>query len=390
MEKKVFVSGCFDLLHSGHIKFLEEAAEYGDVYVGIGSTDTIKALKNRAPICSESERLYALKSLKFVKKAFVNRGFGILDFEEDLRELKPDYFFVNKDGDAEEKRLLCEQLDITYIVSNRTPEASLPPRSTTKIIEDSIIPYRLDIAGGWLDQQPINSMAEGPVIVVNVEPNIKFNNFSGMASSTRLSAIRLFGPNFDFRDFSRTEQERYAEVLFAYDNIPGAHTGYIAGSQDALGIVLPGINILKYSNNAWPCKIKEISDEDTLSWFEKHIALIELVPREQSYNVYAGMDVSITNIKNLAAASKMVVSAILNKDEKSLGHYVTEAFNAQLSIFPNMINDYIKNRIADYNNNNHILGYKLSGAGGGGYLVLVTDGTKIPGGISIKIRRTKN
>ena len=36
MPKKVFVSGCFDLLHSGHIAFLEEAAKYGDLYVAPG------------------------------------------------------------------------------------------------------------------------------------------------------------------------------------------------------------------------------------------------------------------------------------------------------------------------------------------------------------------
>ena len=37
MAKKVFVSGCYDLLHSGHVEFFRQAAEYGDLYVGIGS-----------------------------------------------------------------------------------------------------------------------------------------------------------------------------------------------------------------------------------------------------------------------------------------------------------------------------------------------------------------
>ena len=44
-KKKVFVSGCFDLLHSGHIAFLETAAQFGDVYVCIGSDNTVKDLK---------------------------------------------------------------------------------------------------------------------------------------------------------------------------------------------------------------------------------------------------------------------------------------------------------------------------------------------------------
>ena len=49
-KKKVFVSGCFDLLHSGHVAFLTEAASFGDLYVGIGSDKTIFELKGRAAI----------------------------------------------------------------------------------------------------------------------------------------------------------------------------------------------------------------------------------------------------------------------------------------------------------------------------------------------------
>lgn len=46
-KKKVFVSGCYDMLHSGHVAFFEEAASHGDLYVGIGSDKTIYELKAR-------------------------------------------------------------------------------------------------------------------------------------------------------------------------------------------------------------------------------------------------------------------------------------------------------------------------------------------------------
>lgn len=59
-RKKVFVSGCFDLLHSGHVAFLQEAASYGDLYVGIGSDLTIHELKDRCTINSQAERQYLL------------------------------------------------------------------------------------------------------------------------------------------------------------------------------------------------------------------------------------------------------------------------------------------------------------------------------------------
>ena len=41
MTKKVFVSGCYDMLHSGHVAFFAEAATHGDLYVGLGSDKTI-------------------------------------------------------------------------------------------------------------------------------------------------------------------------------------------------------------------------------------------------------------------------------------------------------------------------------------------------------------
>ena len=47
---KVFVSGCYDLLHSGHVEFFRQAAQYGDLYVGIGSDKTIEGYKHHKTI----------------------------------------------------------------------------------------------------------------------------------------------------------------------------------------------------------------------------------------------------------------------------------------------------------------------------------------------------
>ena len=69
MSKKVFVSGCYDMLHSGHVAFFKEASQHGDLYVGIGSDSTIQDLKNRKTINTEQERLYMVKSIRYVKLA---------------------------------------------------------------------------------------------------------------------------------------------------------------------------------------------------------------------------------------------------------------------------------------------------------------------------------
>ena len=97
-KKKIFVSGCFDMLHSGHVAFLQEAAQYGDLYIGLGSDKTIKDLKGRETVYSEEERAYMLSALKCVHKVAINRGSGLIDFAEDIKILRPDGFIVNEDG----------------------------------------------------------------------------------------------------------------------------------------------------------------------------------------------------------------------------------------------------------------------------------------------------
>ena len=155
-RKKVFVSGCFDMLHSGHIAFLEEAASFGDLYVGLGSDKTIFELKGRKTVCSENERLYMLKALRCVKDAWISKGSGMLDFLDEMITLLPDIFFVNSDGDSEIKREICQKHNIEYIVSQRIPHQNLEKRSTTELRKHCNITYRLDVAGGWLDHLDVN------------------------------------------------------------------------------------------------------------------------------------------------------------------------------------------------------------------------------------------
>ena len=130
---KVMVSGCFDVLHSGHIAFLEEAATYGELYVSIGSDETILKYKNRPSLYTQEERKYMLEALRCVEQVFIGPDNGIMDFAPLLDVVKPDIFFVNQDGDSEQKRSFIESKGIKYIVSKRMPHDKLPVRSTTAI-----------------------------------------------------------------------------------------------------------------------------------------------------------------------------------------------------------------------------------------------------------------
>jgi cytidyltransferase-like protein len=101
MIKKVFVSGCFDLLHSGHVEFLRRAAAYGDLYVALGSDRTVYELKGRLPVIAQEERRFMVEALDCVHGAFISQGSGMLDFAQELQEMRPDVFVVNEDGNTQ-------------------------------------------------------------------------------------------------------------------------------------------------------------------------------------------------------------------------------------------------------------------------------------------------
>lgn len=77
---KVLVTGCFDLLHSGHVEFFKEAAEYGDLYVRVGSDSNIMQLKHHKPMYNEKERVFMVSNLKDVYDCAVSSGCKLLIF----------------------------------------------------------------------------------------------------------------------------------------------------------------------------------------------------------------------------------------------------------------------------------------------------------------------
>jgi cytidyltransferase-like protein len=364
MPKKVFVSGCFDMLHSGHIAFFREAAAYGELTVALGSDKTVYDLKGRLPVNSEQERQFMVQSVSYVKQAIVSRGSGMLDFVEEMDEIQPDIFVVNEDGHIPEKQALCEARSIEYVILSREPHTGLMPRSTTALRRQNLIPYRIDLAGGWLDQPFVSKHYPGAVITISLEPTLSFNERSGMASSTRRAAIDLWGPRMPPGDY-----EKLAKILFCYDNPPG--TEEISGSQDAIGIVFPGLAKAWYEGEYWPTRIEMVRDEQTIQFVESSLYLMTLGPRHAGFSVLADTRITREGAKALSDATEGCWEAILERDVVRFGHYFRRSFEAQIAMFPNMMNEMVANLIDQYRD--VALGWKLSGAGGGGYLILVSD-----------------
>jgi cytidyltransferase-like protein len=376
-KKKVFVSGCFDMLHSGHVAFLKEASGFGEVYIGLGSDETIQELKGRATINSEEERLYMLSALACVTSVKVNKGSGLLDFLPDMIVLKPDIFIVNEDGHSPEKEQICKDLGVEYKVLNRIPHNNLPARSTTSLRNVKPMPYRIDLAGTWIDQPYVSKYWPGWAITASIEPTIEFNERSGMATSTRNKAIDLWNDHLPME-----KPEKLAKTLFRYDNDPG--TKEVSGSQDSIGITLPGINRFFYEKGEyWPSMFETISDPLIIKWLEERLSMLTLWPRPDNYNVLLNTHIDEDNVKKLTIAAEKTWDGLVSMNINKFSEGFLESFNSQVRMFPGMLNKRIEKIIDQYRKD--ILAWKLSGAGGGGYLILISE-KPIPGSFRIKIR----
>ena len=379
MNKRVFVSGCYDLLHSGHVAFFKGASQYGDLYVGIGSDATIKDLKGRITINSEQERLYMVKAVRYVKDAWINAGSGIMDFEEDLIRFRPDIFVVNEDGHSPNKEAICKDLGIEYKILNRIPDKGLPARSTTTIRSNSTsrLPYRLDLAGTWIDQPYVSKFHPGWAITVSLEPTIDFNERCGMATSTRNAAAKLWP-----YELPAMHPEKLAQLLFHYENEPGRVE--ISGAQDSIGICMPGLNRHYYDNTYWPSAIETVTDETVLSWLENKIYLILLWPRPAGTNLLKKTYINMENVKALTGAAGLTWNGILKQDLQQFAEGVKRSFEAQIRMFPAMFPPEVEMAVEPYKEK--ALAWKLAGAGGGGYLALISE-MPLENAIKIKIRR---
>lgn len=92
----VFTNGCFDLLHRGHISYLNQSAAFGDLLiVAVNSDESVRQLKGPdRPLNSEQDRAYALAALRCVDATFIFPGPRLVD---EIAALKPDHY--TKAGD---------------------------------------------------------------------------------------------------------------------------------------------------------------------------------------------------------------------------------------------------------------------------------------------------
>lgn len=415
MRKKVFVSGCYDLLHSGHVEFFKQASQYGDLYVGIGSDATYLEYKHRKPMFPQEERLFMVKSVRYVTEAYVNEGSGVIDFLPTLDIVKPDVFVVNADGGSPEKRQLCKERGIEYVELQRTPAEGLQARSSSGLKRalsidgaesldgteskttlspslpsqpsspSSSIPTRLDLAGTWIDQPYVSQYHPGWAITISLEPTFEVRDRCGLSTSTRKMIQKIWPVKLP-----KMDPEMLARLVFCFENHPEREDGHISGAQDSIGICVPGLCRHYYDNHFWPAKVEYTNDEMTLRFLEQHLVMIPMEPRKPGCSVVEGKDITPAKVKALADAAEACWHAIIAKDLDAFTSAYKASFEAQIAMFPGMVTPTIDDPsnpslrsihsvqpiIDKWQATNDVLALKMPGAGGGGYLALVVKDSK--------------
>lgn len=250
----------------------------------------------------------------------------------------------------------------------------------------SNFPYRMALAGGWIDQpfvSKVNPEPPGSMVVVGLEPSVRFMDRAGMATSTRAAAARLWNGTLPEGDPMKLIRE-----LYEAENRGVAQP---SGSQDMAGLILPGINRLDYDDEHhggfFPVNIESCSDEDVALWLERVLHLLPVAPRPDGYDPLEEQHLSGEWVRRLGESGKTCFHAIVTRNLPELGESMNECMRCWEALLPRTVRHPalkvdLLSLLASYQS--RYPGAMYSGCGGG-YLYVASE-DEVPGTIQVKIR----
>ncbi len=248
------------------------------------------------------------------------------------------------------------------------------------------LPYRMALAGGWIDQpfvSRLNPEPPGAMVVVGLEPTFRYMDRSGMATSTRKVARQLWGNQLPEGDPARLVRELYAEE--------NRDKPAPSGSQDMIGLVYPGINRLDYTaafeGGYFPQHLSTCRDPVTARWLERVITLLPVAQRSPGYDPLEVQNLDPEWVCRLGQSGKDCYAAILSRDVLALGEAMNECMRCWEALLPYTVRHPALT--VDLLGLMHAYQSRYPGAMysgcGGGYLFVVSE-TEVAGGIKVKIR----
>lgn len=181
-----------------------------------------------------------------------------------------------------------------------------------------VLPYRVALAGGWGDHNFVNFLADGYVVVVQVQPTITFYDRCGICSSTRQLLMEKYPEGIP----KNVDKYELATELYYTENATKVPIG---GSQDAWGSVYPGVNLLHYDfrhhNGVLPKTVTSIVNQRTAKWFERNFWIVDCVgPRPEGYNPFDGGRFATKRVvEQLGRSGQDCFEAIKRRDVEALG-----------------------------------------------------------------------
>jgi len=248
------------------------------------------------------------------------------------------------------------------------------------------IPYRLALAGGWIDQpfvSRLNPRPPGSMVVVQIEPSFRPMDRAGLAGGTRRVAMNLWRGKLPKRSPAALVRE-----LYEAENTGKAEP---SGSQDMIGLIYPGINRLDYdfaaNGGVFPVHIEPLKSPGAFRWLERVLNVLPVGQRPEGYNPLEEQHLSPRWIERLGQSGKHCFEAIQRKDLSALG----ESFNECMRCWEALLPGTVRHRTLTVDLKALLRAYQSEYPGamysgcGGGYLFVLSE-KPVPGGFKITVR----
>lgn len=248
------------------------------------------------------------------------------------------------------------------------------------------LPYRMAFAGGWIDQpfvSRLNPAPPGSMVVVALEPVVRFMDRAGMATGTRHVARRIWPGGLPQEDPTRLVKQLYAEENRGKPDP--------SGSQDMIGLVYPGVNRLDYDfgheGGLFPQHIETNQDPLVAAWLERVIHLIPVLQRPEGYSPLGIKHLDAEWIQRLGQSGKDCFDAITTRNTSALGRSMNCCMECWEALLPHVVRHPtipvdLAALLKCYQS--RYPGAMYSGCGGG-YLFVVSE-EPVPGAFQVKVR----
>jgi hypothetical protein len=258
-----------------------------------------------------------------------------------------------------------------------------------KVEAGNVLPYRLALCGGWIDQPFISAQDPSPpgsMTVVSIEPDHMFMDMAGMATSTRKAAARIWGPSLPDRSPFELVRELYAEENRGKDEPSGA--------QDMVGICYPGITRMDFDASVgggiFPAMVESTEDEAAIEWIERILKIVPVAPRPKGYSPLGEKRIDPAWVRRLGASGRDCYDAILARDLAALQKSMHECMSAWEKLLPHTLRHPLLSvdLVALLDQYRLRYGGAMYSGCGGGYLFVATN-EDVPGSFGFRVRRSR-